>query len=72
MRFAKAQAPFLKAGALPLQGLPGLVLHDASAECLIVSPLEIQEISARAGSHTIVHNLCPLGATKGSVVGLPI
>ena len=32
-----------------LKGLPGLVLHDASAECITISQVEIHEISARAG-----------------------
>ena len=32
-----------------LQGLPSLVLHDAVGECLVISKVEIEEISARAG-----------------------
>lgn len=49
LTFAPAWALDRELRVETLQGLPGLVLHDASAECLIVSQIETQEISARAG-----------------------
>jgi dienelactone hydrolase len=49
LTFAPAWAKDRELRIETLKGLPGLVIHDASAECIAVSRVEIEEISARAG-----------------------
>jgi dienelactone hydrolase len=49
LTFAPAWAQDRELAIEKLQGLPGLVLHDASGECLTVSKVEIEELSTRAG-----------------------
>lgn len=49
LTFAPAWAQDRELPVETLQGLAGLVLHDASGECLTVSKVEIEELSARAG-----------------------
>ena len=49
LTFAPAWAQDRELPVEALQGLPGLVLHDAVGECITISKLEIEEISARAG-----------------------
>lgn len=49
LTFAPAWAKDRELRIETLKGLPGLVIHDASAECIAVSRVEIEAISARAG-----------------------
>jgi dienelactone hydrolase len=49
LTFAPAWAQDRELPVETLQGLPGLVLHDAVGECIAISKVEIEEISARAG-----------------------
>ena len=49
LTFAPAWAKDRELRIETLKGLPGLVIHDASAECIAVSRVEIEDISTRAG-----------------------